>query len=81
MSSCPTCREGQTPSLIDTVHRLGKKKGKELSNINKPRGIIIQVTSRVIRDSVWKAAKKSEYLRSHGLHFAEDLSKIFCAKL
>lgn len=47
-----------------------------LSNIDKPRGIIIQFTSRRIRDSVWKAEKKSEHLRSHGLRFAEDLSKI-----
>jgi len=68
--------KAKLPSLIDTVHRLGQKKGKELSNIDKPRGIIIQFISRVIRDSVWKAAKKSEYLRSHGLRFAEDLSKM-----
>ncbi|XP_056121133.1 uncharacterized protein LOC130099452 [Rhinichthys klamathensis goyatoka] len=68
--------KAKLPCLIDTVHRLGQKKGKELSNIDKPRGIIIQFTSRVIRDSVWKAAKRSEYLRSHGLRFAEDLSKM-----
>lgn len=63
-------------SLIDTVHRLGRKKEKEPRSPDKPRGIIIQFTSRVTRDAIWKAAKKSEYLQSHGLRFAEDLSKI-----
>lgn len=64
------------PNLIDTVHRLGQKKRNELSSVDKPRGIIIQFTSRGIRDSLWKAAKKSEYLKSQGLRFAEDLSKV-----
>ena len=56
---------------IDTVHRLGPKR----PNVNRPRGIIIQFTSRVSRDAIWRAAKSSPYLTNNGLKFAEDLSK------
>lgn len=59
------------PDVIDTVHRLGPRKQ---GNAN-PRGIIIQFTSRVSRDAVWKAAKTSSYLRENHLKFAEDLSQ------
>lgn len=56
---------------IDVVHRLGNKQ----PNDPKPRGVIIQFSSRIQRDAVWKAAKTSRFLRDNGLRFAEDLSK------
>lgn len=58
------------PDVVDTVHRIGPKK----SNNNQPRGIIIQFTSRIHRDAVWRAAKKSTYLKGNNLKLAEDLS-------
>lgn len=63
--------KSKLPDVIDSVHRLGRRK----KDNSKPRGIILQFTSRVYRDAVWKAAKKSAYLRDKGLRFAEDLSK------
>lgn len=64
--------ESKLPVVIDTEHRLGPKKQSALSD---PRGIILQFTSRVFPDAVWKAAKKSAFLRDKRLRFAEDLSK------
>lgn len=58
------------PDVIDTVHRLGKK---QLINI-RPRGIILQFSLRHYRDAIWKAAKKSTFLKEQGYRFAEDLS-------
>ena len=63
--------KGRLADAVDTVHRLGAK----WQGDNRPRGIIIQFISRVCRDSVWKAAKTSSYLRGNGLRFSEDLSK------
>lgn len=57
------------PNVIDTVHRIGVKKN------NSSRSIILQFSSRVHRDAVWAAAKKSSYLQDNGLRFAEDLCK------
>jgi len=57
------------PDAVDTVHRLGRR-----SDNKRPRAIIIQFTSRVVRDALWRAAKKSQYLKDNGLHFAEDLT-------
>lgn len=54
---------------IDTVHRVGRK----LQNNSRPRPIIIQFSSRVARDGVWKAARTSEFLRANQLRFTEDL--------
>ncbi|ROL41441.1 hypothetical protein DPX16_6839 [Anabarilius grahami] len=63
--------EGKTlPDKIDTVHRVGKR----LPNHSRPRAIIIQFSSRVTRDGVWRAAKSSEFLRANGLRFTEDLT-------
>lgn len=57
---------------IDTVHRVGPKR----PNSTRPRAIIIQFISRVTRDTLWKAAKASPYLKENrDLKFAEDLSK------
>lgn len=57
---------------IDTVHRVGPKR----PNNSRPRAIIIQFMSRVTRDSLWKAAKTSSFLKENrDLKFAEDLSK------
>lgn len=59
------------PDAIDSVHRLGAKR----TGNTKPRGIIIQFSSRVLRDATWKAAKTSSYLKNNQLRFTEDLSK------
>lgn len=58
------------PEVIDTLHRLGTKSAKG------PRSVIIQFSSRIHRAAVWTAAKNSQYLRDHGLRFAEDLCQI-----
>lgn len=58
------------PYIVDTVHRLGRK----LPNVEKPRGVIFQFTSRFYRDAVWRAAKDSSFLRNNSLKIAEDLS-------
>lgn len=57
--------------IIDTVHCLGPKWQSDA----KPRGIILQFTSRVCRDAFWKAAKMSPFLWDNKLRFTEDLSK------
>lgn len=62
--------QDKSPDVVDTVHRIGPKR----SNNNQPRGIIIQFTSRIYRDAVWRAAKKSTYLKGNNLKLAEDLS-------
>ncbi|KAA0703718.1 hypothetical protein E1301_Tti000635 [Triplophysa tibetana] len=58
------------PDKIDSVHRIGKR----LLNTSRPRAIIIQFSSRVMRDGVWRAAKSSEFLQANGLRFTEDLT-------
>ncbi|RVE62167.1 hypothetical protein OJAV_G00154480 [Oryzias javanicus] len=55
--------------MIDTVHRLGRL----TENANKPRGIILQFSSRTYRDAVWKAAKNNPILQERHLRFTEDL--------
>ncbi len=59
------------PDVADTVHRLGRR-----GDNTKPRAIIMQFTSRVIRDALWKAAKKSQFLQDNNLRFAEDLTSL-----
>lgn len=54
---------------INTVHCVGRR----LQNSSRPRPIIIQFSSRVMRDGVWKAARTSEFLRTNQLRFTEDL--------
>lgn len=66
----PGERKDKFLHAIDTVHRLGQLK----NDASKPRGIILQFTSRIFRDAVWKAAKKSSFLQSNNMRFAEDLS-------
>ncbi|MEQ2205171.1 hypothetical protein XENOCAPTIV_027483 [Xenoophorus captivus] len=56
---------------IDTVHRLGRKRPPD----SKPRGIIIQFSTGLCRDAIWKEVKVAHTLRVNGLKFAEDLSK------
>lgn len=56
-------------TVVEAVHRLGARCPE-----NKPRNFIIQFTSRVFKDKMWRAAKKSTFLRNKGLKFAEDLS-------
>lgn len=58
------------PDKIDTVHRIGKRP----MNTTRPRAVIIQFSSRLIRDGVWRAAKSSEFLRVNSLRFSEDLT-------
>ncbi len=54
---------------IDRVYRIGRR----LQNCSRPRPIIIQFSSRLARDGVWKAARTSEFLRTNQLRFSEDL--------
>ncbi|XP_016332521.1 uncharacterized protein LOC107680940 [Sinocyclocheilus anshuiensis] len=49
------------PDKIDTVHRIGKRP----LNTSRPRAVIIQFSSRVAREGVWRAAKSSEFLRAY----------------
>lgn len=58
------------PDVVDTVHHLGPKKHSN----NQPRGIIMQFTSRIYRDAVWRATKKSAFLKDNNFKLAEDLS-------
>ncbi|RXN32808.1 hypothetical protein ROHU_016050 [Labeo rohita] len=57
--------------VVDTVHRLGRR-----GDNTKPCGIIMQFTSRVIRDALWKTAKKSQFLKDNNLRFVEDLTAL-----
>lgn len=65
----PECKN-RIRDTVDTVHRSGAK----LPNSSKPRPILIQFISRVTRDSLWKAAKTSQFLKDNHWKFAEDLS-------
>ncbi len=58
-------------SVIDIAHRLGQKSTAD----SRPRPIIIQFTSRMMRNEVWKRAKISTYLKANGFLFKEDFSK------
>lgn len=70
-ATLPECKN-QLYDTIDTVHRVGSKR----PNNTSPRPIIIQFISRRTRDSLWKAAKTSPFLKENrGLKFAEDLSR------
>lgn len=55
---------------IDMAYRLGKKTGAT----DRPRTTFIRFTSISTRDLLWRAAKRSEYLRNNKLRFAEDLT-------
>ncbi len=57
------------PDVVDSVHRLGKKRGD-----GRPRVIIIQFAMRLYRDTVWRDTKDNHYLKENGLHIKEDLS-------
>lgn len=57
------------PDVVDSVHRLGKKRGD-----GRPRVIIVQFAMRLYRDTVWRDAKENQYLKENGLHVKEDLS-------
>ncbi|XP_016326318.1 uncharacterized protein LOC107676300 [Sinocyclocheilus anshuiensis] len=59
------------PDVVDTVHRLGRR-----GDNTKPHTVIMHVTSRVIRDALWKTAKKSQFLKDNNLRFAEDLTSL-----
>ncbi len=60
------------PDVVDTVHRLGHRK----PNNNQPRGIIMQFTSSIYRDAVWRSAKKSAFPKDNNLKLAEGLSAV-----
>lgn len=64
-------QKNRLTDTIDTVHRLGAKR----QNDTKSRGIIFQFSTRFCRDAIWKAAKKSSFLRDNSQRFAEDLTK------
>lgn len=61
----------QLPAAIDIAHRVGSKRPNE----PRPRAVIIRFVVRRYREAVWKAAKNNPFLRNHGLHFTEDLTK------
>ncbi len=64
-------RNSRLSSVIDIAHRLGQKSTAG----SRPRPIIIQFTSRMMRNEVWKRAKISTYLKANGFLFKEDFSK------
>lgn len=61
----------QLPAAIDVAHRVGPKR----VNDSRSRVVIIRFVIRRFREAVWKAAKNNPFLRDHGLHFTEDLTK------
>lgn len=54
---------------MDIVYRLGRKSATDRSRL-----IIVQFTSRSVRDKIWKDAKSSDYLRRNNYRILEDLS-------
>lgn len=62
---------GCLTEVIDIAHRLGKKSAAD----SRPHPIILQFTSRLLRNEVWKRAKSSTYLRSNGFVFKEGFSQ------
>nr|XP_054593132.1 uncharacterized protein si:ch211-196c10.15 [Nothobranchius furzeri] len=60
------------PEVLDSIHRIGRQ--RESSSAPLHRAIILQFTIRHFRDIIWKAAKRSDYLKTRKLHFKEDLS-------
>ncbi|KAL1274377.1 hypothetical protein QQF64_027191 [Cirrhinus molitorella] len=62
-------------SVISTLSQLINNRSDALEKmLGRPRAIIIQFSSRVARDGVWRAAKSSEFLRGNGLRFTKDLT-------
>lgn len=59
---------------IVTANPLGNK--RYANNNARSRAIILQFVFRVCRDTVWKVAKNSPYLKDRGLQFKEDFSKM-----
>ncbi|KAI2644662.1 Manganese-binding lipoprotein MntA [Labeo rohita] len=60
---------------IDSVHRLGKKQN-QIGSKSVPHAVIVQFTSLIVRDAVWKAAKSSVNLKDNRLRFMEDLTPL-----
>ncbi|KAI2646805.1 Exocyst complex component SEC8 [Labeo rohita] len=54
--------KGKFSFAIDSVHRLGKKKN-QIGSKTVPRTVIVQFTSRIVWDAVWKAAKSLAYFK------------------
>ncbi len=48
------------PDVVDSVHRLGQRRGD-----GRPRVIIIQFAMRLYRDTVWRDAKDNHYLKEN----------------
>ncbi|KAL0148394.1 hypothetical protein M9458_056294 [Cirrhinus mrigala] len=67
--------KGKFSFAIDSVDRLGKKQN-QIGSKSFPHAVIVQFTSRIVRDAVWKAAKSSAYLKDNGLWFMEDLTPL-----
>ncbi len=70
---CETYAEAKNkyPGVADSVHRLERR-----GDNTKPHAVIMHSTSQVIRDALWKAAKKSQFLQDNNLHFAADLTSL-----
>lgn len=54
--------------IVDTVHRIGRKQGRD-------RQTIIQFTMRFHRDSFWKLSKNSRLCKGLWIHFKQDFCK------
>lgn len=54
---------------VDVAHRLGRPVS------GRARAVIILFALRWVRDSIWKSAKNSDYLKERKLRFGEDLTK------
>lgn len=61
-------------SYLPRIQKAQVNLKKKLLNTARLQAIIIQFSSRVMRDGVWRAAKSSEFLRAKGFRFTEDLT-------
>lgn len=61
--------ETSMESIVDTVHRIGRKEE------GRDRQTIIQFTMRFHRDSFWKLSKNSRLCKDLGIHFKQDFCK------
>lgn len=69
----PEEQRSEVTAAVDIAHRLGRSRAGE-GQQGKARPIIIRFISRTARDLIWKHAKQSPFLQTHGLRFKEDLT-------
>lgn len=61
----------QLEYAVDTVHRLGQKKGTN----DRPRQVIMQFAQRTVRDLVWQMSKDARICKERNIHFKQDFCK------